>query len=271
MGKLSRNHWLGWFIIPTLIVVGGSWWFVTARHNAQAVPSQIADQPTRRVATKPYADYTQIVLIDEKQETFLTDDRFNNSQPFLRGDYVVWLRVLPEEVQVVRYHIPSRDAQTLQSTKQALAPKVSAMGQVVWQRWENEEWYVSYFDGASVHNLPVVGLYPDLVENTLLFARRTVNNDWELIQYDLTTQQERVLAVDPSVKQAWIDGEVVRFPNGLIPLQPSPSAAPIETTPPRIIDPETTPNEPDMVPGEPSRVPPGDARLIYGEGEPEAD
>ncbi len=271
MGKLTRRVWLGWLVIPALVVVGSGWWFITNRHSVQATPSALAEKPTRRVITKTYADYSQIVLLDDKLETFLTDDRFNNTQPFLRDEYIVWLRELPEETQVVRYHISSRDTQTLQSTKQAMAPKVATDGQVVWQRWENEDWYISYFDGVTTHDLPIVGLYPNIVSNAILFARRSVSQDWELVRYDLTTNNEEVLAVDPSVKQSWIDETAIRFPNGLIPLQPSPSPSPIETTPPRIIDPETTPNEPDMVAGEPSRIPPGDARLIYGESEPEAN
>lgn len=271
MGKLNLPIWLALFFIPTLVVLLAGAWFIYSRQTAQATPSSIANLPTKRVITKAYAGYTQIVLLDDKQETFLTDDRFNNLQPFLRGDYIVWLRELPEEKQVVRYHIKQREALTVHSVRQAQSPKVSATGQTVWQRWENEDWYISYFDGQNVQDLPIVGLYPDFIEEDLIFARRSVANDWELVQYNLTTKQERVLAVDPSVKQAWVDGEVIRFPSGLVTLTPTPSPSPMETTPPLIIDPETTPNEPDQVTGEPSRIPPGDARLIYGEGETDTD
>ncbi len=266
MGKLNKQLLVSFVILPTMVVASGAVWFVLSQRPLLANQEKTAAADERTVYTKTYEGFTQIVVKTKQGETFLTDDRFNNRQPYIKGSFVIWIREFTEEEQVVLYNLDERTAQTIASGQQFSSPKVATNGQAVWQRWKGDNWHITYFDGKAVQELPFVGLYPDITENTILFARKTVENDWELVQYNPSTQSETVLAVDPSVKQAWIDGTTIRFPNGELPLYPSPTpSAPQSITPPVIMDPETTPNEPDMVEGMPSRVPPGDERLFYGD------
>lgn len=265
MGQLMSKPVTRFVILPGLLVVMGLAVFLMFRWQARALPGfnfQTDAQVSASAFTKTIEGYSQIVVKVDGKETVITDDRFNNLDVFARGNYVVWIRELAEEHQVIRYQVSSGIDTVLATGGVFERPRVDRQGNVVWQWWDKtaDTWRIAYFDGQT-HNLAHFGLYPDISGDRILFVKKNQRETWDLVELDLKSKLETVLATNPAVKQAWFDDEYAYFPGARVPLDPSPTpVVPDPTLPPPFID--TAINPPDVVEGEPSQVPPGDQRIF---------
>lgn len=268
MGKLARVPILRYLVVPgTVITIACIAVFFVLKWQANAIPEFLAElNPPKSLTayTKSIDGFSQIVIKYDGKETVITDDRFYNLDVFARGNYVVWVRELPEEHQVVRYEAPSRIDTTIATDGIFESPRVDKQGNVIWQRWNKEadDWYISYFNGSTQH-LDRQGLYPDIDGTRVLYARKNKHQIWELMELDLQRNEERMLIADPAIKQAWFENQVVYFPGGVASARPTQTPAPAQT-PAESPEPfvETAINPPDVIEGEASAIPPADQRLF---------
>jgi hypothetical protein len=274
LGKLIDRPLVRFLIIPGIITLLGLLLLVIFRWQAKALPqifTKTQEHSSIYATTKSVGGYSQIVLTVNGSETVITNDRFNNLDVFTRGDYVVWVRELPEEHQVVRYQVSSRIDTTLATGGVFERPRVDTQGNTVWQWWDktNSTWKIAYYNGQSI-TLNVIGLYPDILEQRIIFVRKNFQETWDLLELDLISQEEKRIVSDPAVKQAWFDDTYAYFPGGRVAFDPTPSPIPTPMpTPSAFVD--TAINPPDLVEGEPTAIPPGDQRLFDGEMSQDSD
>lgn len=269
MGKLNRRL-LQFFIIPIIVVLLMVVGYALLRPLvAASIMPQLSGEDDFGVSayTKNKHGFSQVaVKLTQDQELILTDDRVNNVDVFTRGQYIVWVRELGEENQLLRYHLPSRQDVVIDQGGIYEFPKVDQRGQVTWQRWDDtqQSWFISYYSGKVINTMHQ-GIYPDIKERSIIFSQKNEVGEWQLTQLDLKKGSTEVLLTDPVTKQAWFGINTIQFPGGSIPLE-KPSIKETYLEPAPFID--TAENTPEKGPEVESDVPPGDLWHYNGENPP---
>lgn len=118
----------------------------------------------------------------------------NVSNPFRRGDFVVWVEspLDRSEKYVVRYHLPTHTELKLTTEGVSEVPKVNVQGRVVWQQWNGKTWQIEYFDGSTTHTVTKTladAVNPDIAGMFIVYAQQQSNGAWTVERYNTQTKK----------------------------------------------------------------------------------
>lgn len=158
---------------------------------------------------------THVFWIDGQKKIQLSQSNTNHSDPFSRGDFVVWTEEPQDrsEKYIVRLHIPTGTVVKITSSQVAQQPRVNTQGAVVWQGWEDEGWHIFYFDGYSTKRLTSQGsqLNPDISGNQVVFAEKLKAGRWQAVLLDLTDLTQEVVRTGQEAKRPRFEGTSLVF------------------------------------------------------------
>ncbi len=143
----------------------------------------------------------QIVLydIEKSEETVLTADRYNNMQPSMHGDAIVWQGWVGNDWEIMVYQ-GGEITMLTDNTTHDIDPDISG-DYIIWQAFEGESWHVKVYDRVSKSIETIDDAGPVSLENprlVLVYDAKHDNGDVETRGYDLKSKSSVPLSSTPT-------------------------------------------------------------------------
>lgn len=150
--------------------------------------------PTEKIYVESDESRTQILYQAGDTITELSKGSANASNPFRRGDFVVWVESPQDrsEKYIIRYHLPTKTELKVTTDGVAESPKVNTQGNVVWQQWKDGVWQIAYFDGHTTQSV-TSGIFnavtPDIAGSLIVYTQQQSDGKWSVERFNTQTKE----------------------------------------------------------------------------------
>ena len=139
----------------------------------------------------------QVYYMLNEEKIFVTGGRDNSHDPRVNKEYMTWVTdINGAGGQIFLYHIPTSITTTITGSSTNLNPRVSAEGEVVWERWLDERWQIFMYDGVRVKQLTDgdVSFNADVSGSQVVFVRQDDEKNMRTVLLDLSSRRAEVIA-----------------------------------------------------------------------------
>lgn len=155
--------------------------------------------------------YSQIIARVRGKDRQLTNERQNHTSADREGKYVVYVREREGGSDILRFDLISNKETLISNGGYNQKPRVNKKGQVVWQKFENNSYFVNFFDGSKTSRV-IEGINPDISSVELSLSRKNKDGEWIAETYDLSKKRKSRLVGDARKKLVWaMDEEVLAW------------------------------------------------------------